>query len=73
MINCYHVFNSRLVPAKEISEFKQHGLIENVQTEAWWEKIERMEQNVRDMWDTVKWSNVSVTRVPKEKMGKKKN
>lgn len=69
MINWYHGFNSRLVPAKEIREFKQHGLIENVQTEAWWEKIEKMEQNVRDMWDTVKWSNVSVTGVPERKDG----
>ena len=39
MINKYDGFNSRVVSAKEVGESKQNRLIENRQTEPWWERM----------------------------------
>lgn len=66
IMNLLDGFNRELAPAKErINEFK-HRLIEKCRNWSMVKKKERPEQNVRDMWDTVKWSNICVTEVPKD-------
>ena len=57
MINWYDGFNSRVVPAKEVGEFKQNRLVESKQTEAWWERM-----NGTKCKRSAKWDEVRITR-----------
>lgn len=63
-------FNSRLEQAEEMISELEDKAIEIIQFEEQINKMDKSKQNLRDLWDTIKHTNIYLIVVPEEEKRK---